>query len=106
MIETSVKISTQAVDMFHIDEVRYSEKRSEVHWHSSSALGSQSRGIRFDSWTGRYIAMRNILGQDVHSHVLRPTQPFIPPGSINRVLVSVMVKAEIDHFRQVAGNTV
>ena len=36
---------------------------------------------------------RNILGQDVHSHVLRSTQPCILPGSLNRVPASAGVKA-------------
>jgi hypothetical protein len=30
-----------------------------------------------------YGAIRNIHGQDVYSHVLRPTRPLILPGSIN-----------------------
>ena len=39
------------------------------------------------------LSARNILGQDIHSHRLRSTKPFIPPGSINLVPASAGVKA-------------
>ena len=57
--------------------------RSLAHWSSGSAPGSQPGGTGFDSRPGRYFDMRNILGQDVHSHVLRSTKPSILLGSVN-----------------------
>ena len=42
------------------------------------------------------LSARNILGQDIHSHRLRSTKPFIPPGSINLVPASAGVNSYRD----------
>jgi hypothetical protein len=65
---------------------------------------SQSGGIGFGTRPGRYNAMRNILGQDVHSRA-QDNQALHPSGSINWFQLSLRVNVLSRNYRNGESKT-
>ena len=70
------------------------------------ACGARNHKVLCSRPGSAALSARNILGQDIHSHRLRSTKPFIPPGSINLVPASAGVKTGNCSYAGVAYKTV